>query len=753
VRIFSFSGPTHGTSAEPGSRSAPPRGAHLLSTSLLLVAALGSAPDALSGQHPGELRGRVVDALTGLGVAGARVTVPAAGREVLSDGDGTVYLRGLPPGEVEFRAERLGFRPGRAAVRVRNGEIARFELALVPEALSAPGIEVEVDRGGPTVLDRDAIRRSGARSAGDLVAGIPGVTVVRAGPGGGEEVRLRGGAGAHVLVLVDGAPVNDPVTGAADLSSLAASRIERVEVLPGARTARYGPGALAGVVLIETRRGEVPAEVTLRGGSLGERGAELAASRETGAEVLSAAAGARGLAGSFSFERHPSLGGGTDVRRNADVRERWLRVGAAGERGSSRWDAGVRSEWLERGIPGKSFAPSDSARESQAASTATARWALDAGDRTVSAHLYHRARDVRFRDPAPPTGFPFDDRTRVREEGATLRGELHGGQGGGSLGAELQAGRRTLRGDVLGTEGPVRTLDGTLAVHGELRNLRLPTGPDLHGALRLHRDGPTDTWLAAHELTLRLGGGRGRGALTGHVTWRSSFSPPSAGDLWFREGVGIAPNPDLRAERVPSELEVGASAGFRTGPGEVTLAGEVFGGDLRDMIVWTPDFRFTWSPRNVDVRRRGGEVRASLSHPASGLEATGHFSSTRATYLAGGGTPGVQVVYRPRDTAGFAVAWRRPGVHARLQGRYTGLRYPVRAAANALDPFWTVELAAGGEVGVGGWTVEPVLRVDRLLDERHPFIHSFPEPGRTVHLEARLRRGPPQRAVAPLRDD
>jgi hypothetical protein len=39
---------------------------------------------------------------------------------------------------------------------------------------------------------------------------------------------------------------------------------------------------------------------------------------------------------------------------------------------------------------------------------------------------------------------------------------------------------------------------------------------------------------------------------------------------------------------------------------------------MEDMIVWTPDFRFVWSPRNVDVRRRGAEVRARLRVPSVG---------------------------------------------------------------------------------------------------------------------------------------
>jgi hypothetical protein len=78
--------------------------------------------------------------------------------------------------------------------------------------------------------------------------------------------------------------------------------------------------------------------------------------------------------------------------------------------------------------------------------------------------------------------------------------------------------------------------------------------PTISMALRLHRDGRSDSWFVAHDLTGRV---QVRGVRF-HVSHRSSFSPPSAGDLFFREGVGIQPNPDLRPERVPSEVEAGA---------------------------------------------------------------------------------------------------------------------------------------------------------------------------------------------------
>jgi hypothetical protein len=104
--------------------------------------------------------------------------------------------------------------------------------------------------------------------------------------------------------------------------------------------------------------------------------------------------------------------------------------------------------------------------------------------------------------------------------------------------------------------------------------------------------------------------------------------------------------------------------------------------------------------------------------------------------------PCVQVIYRPRDTGTLHEAWEPEPIPLEVRARYTGLRYPVAAPVNPLDPFWTTEVVISGEWSARGWRVRPLLRIDRMLDERAPFIYAFPEPGRTFLLELRLKPGP-----------
>ncbi|MFW5905094.1 MAG: hypothetical protein ACOCUZ_02645, partial [bacterium] len=452
---------------------------------------------------------------------------------------------------------------------------------------------------------------------------------------------------------------------------------------------------------------------------------------------------ARWLDGDFRYRRDSSLGGGVRERRNADLRQLGARATLEGRRGPGGWRVALSAEEVDRGIPGKSFAPSDSARQRESGLTATARWTHRLQDLSTTLQLHHRLRRARFRDPAPPLGPPFDHLTDLTETGVLWRTEASpAGRtdvlARPAVGLEASVDRRRLRSDVLEDSGARTTLDAAVATYGSAALPRLPATPVVGAAVRGHRDGLSDSWLGAHEVSLELSLGPGRI----RAAHRSSFSPPTAGDLFFRQGVGIRANPHLRPERVRSETELGG--GLRLGRGAVRaeFSGELFTGDLDDMIVWAPDFRFVWSPRNVDVRRRGAEVRGELRHDGWGLSLGGHAARVHTTYRSGGGTPGSQVIYRPRDTGGATIALTASRWTAELRARYTGARHPVPAPVNVLEPFWAFDLSFTGQVELAGWQLQPGLHVERLLDQRSPFIHAFPEPGRTLSLELRARSRP-----------
>jgi len=107
-----------------------------------------------------------------------------------------------------------------------------------------------------SVLERDAIERSGATCLADLLVRLPGVEIQRnGGPGGTTSVFIRGGESRHTAVYIDGLRVDSQTTAGAAWEMLPVAEIERIEVLRGPAAAVYGSDAIAGVVQLFTKRG------------------------------------------------------------------------------------------------------------------------------------------------------------------------------------------------------------------------------------------------------------------------------------------------------------------------------------------------------------------------------------------------------------------------------------------------------------------------------------------------------------------
>ena len=138
-----------------------------------------------------------------------------------------------------------------------------------------------------TVLNRQALAGHASIDLSDQLRRVPGLDIQQRGTGPTQADWSIHGAGFNgTAVLVDHAPFNDPMTGhfLSD-QPFTPNALSRVEVLHGAASAAYGPGAVGGVVHLLTPLGTLQAgdmltrasETSLQflAGSFGRLGTEV----------------------------------------------------------------------------------------------------------------------------------------------------------------------------------------------------------------------------------------------------------------------------------------------------------------------------------------------------------------------------------------------------------------------------------------------------------------------------------------------
>mgnify|MGYP005988012937 CR=1 FL=1 len=103
------------------------------------------------------------------------------------------------------------------------------------------------------VVDEEALKKSQAKSLGELLAQQPGISNASFGPGVGRPV-LRGLSGSRVKTLVNGQDSSDLSAMSSDHAPMVEiTNSEQVEVILGPATVLYGSGAIGGIVNVLDR--------------------------------------------------------------------------------------------------------------------------------------------------------------------------------------------------------------------------------------------------------------------------------------------------------------------------------------------------------------------------------------------------------------------------------------------------------------------------------------------------------------------
>lgn len=129
-----------------------------------------------------------------------------------------------------------------------------------------------------SVVLREQLERPGA-TASEALATLPGVSILRVGtPAEFASASVRGADSRQIPVYLANIPLNDDVSGSADLSMLPLWMVQRIEVYRGASPQDGVRAGLAGAVYFEPLRPTRPGVGALLSvGSFGERGLSVRA--------------------------------------------------------------------------------------------------------------------------------------------------------------------------------------------------------------------------------------------------------------------------------------------------------------------------------------------------------------------------------------------------------------------------------------------------------------------------------------------
>jgi outer membrane cobalamin receptor len=636
--------------------------------------------------------------------------------------DGTVTLRLARGATYNLVASAPGHRDRSIELSREQSGTLRVVLSIDPYQLPAIAATTPGGAVGASVraihqvrFDDESLTYS---TVGEWLADLPGVSVRRYGPGGRQVLTVRGSRPEDVLVLLDGVPLNDPLTGRADLSGILTSTLESVTLVRGAASQRFGSGAAAGALLLTSRMGE---GTGIGGGvrmeSYGVRGVDVQADISEGGRRLGVTVAVARSENDFSY-RNPVLPGSpVETRSNADIST----LSAALHGASGPVQASLRVDRAERGVPGRigtslfETARADDRSWIVAAGVDEMRW------RTSVSYGSHRLGYRASRSSEETVQTVADLR---------LSGDVRFDPGTPvTLGARLS--HETVAGDAIQGRPGRTVVGGRVALALGTAGVRVDPSISLDVARGVSVFSPdlTVTWIASSATRIWTRAGQG-------------FRLPTFGDLYFASQYRVRPNPELRPERVTLDAELGGSTSASTGALRVEASGAVWLRHTQDPIVWLASSVAVWSPQNLRELRSSGlelELGVAARRPRSvGWRA--QLAGTLQRSRVGFGHNRNPLPYEPAGMGRLTLETWWGSTGGRLDIRYTGPRTTSIAATRSIDGYTTFDVSASHYLDARSMRLGLIARIENVLDQRYELIELYPEVGRRLVLRLEARR-------------
>ena len=567
------------------------------------------------------------------------------------------------------------------------------------------------------VITEKEIKGSGGSSVADVIGAIDGLYIYRTGPANSlATLSLRGAGAKYTRVMIDGIPVNDILTGTADLSLLDTSLINRVEIVKGGMSSVYGANALAGVVNIIS--GSEDKKIIGASGSYSTEGA-YNYSVSSVYRVF-----AVDYAASFYEERNAAY------FENSDSFKRALKAKASF--GNNLHSTTLSGNYVKReaGIAFNEFGPTPFARQNEEIFGAGLESIIYTDYVTLKANGFMRGSDLVFENP--DMWYPVESRHIKKEYQGGINAVYGEGDFFSSI-AGYEANIKTIESGDIGERelvnhaallnASVKMLGGSLVVSGGTR-------VDINSAYGV---------MDSENIGVRF---RFADGLEVRGSFEKAFGAPSFGDLYWPEEVYvyedfltgntvcaiIRGNPDLKPEE---SLSFELSAAKKQGKLSQSLA--FFYRDITGMISWrdTVDgITTTTKPENIDrAKVMGLEAGADYALFSYLKLSAGYSLRFIDDAYSDGGEMFVFGRGADNNVVKAAAELKLPhDITLTAAADYAHIRHDYKG--RELEPYWLLGAVFNQKLNKN---IGLFVKAENILDNReYEVVKGYPMPGRTV---------------------
>lgn len=227
------------------------------------VALSTSIPVSAAAQTTTTLRGEVLAAESGDGVARAEVLVRSTQLRTFTGEDGSFEIDLPDLGEhIHLVVVAAGFKTVEHAVEIQAATTGPVIISLERSLFEVPGLTVTASRGNArpgdapvsvAIISGDEVERRDVTGLNEALPFAQGVTF----NAGHMDIRgssgIARGVGSRVLMLLDGHRVLTGVGSSIDFAILPLLDVERIEIVKGPHSTLFGTNAMGGVVNVITR--------------------------------------------------------------------------------------------------------------------------------------------------------------------------------------------------------------------------------------------------------------------------------------------------------------------------------------------------------------------------------------------------------------------------------------------------------------------------------------------------------------------